>query len=310
MPFGVNQQLIRGCPVCGRAQTKEFLKKHQLTLVQCHSCQAIFAEVIPAHDAAAFYNDIADSLYLSEDKLKSDYASVRFEREINLLRRHFRKGKILDVGCSTGAFLYQIKNRWPGNYDVMGTDICKPALAYARQQNVNVSEKSFLQCDLRESSLDAITFWAVLEHLLEPRVFLEKAASLLKPGGFCFILVPNFKSLATRLLGAKYRYIFPQHVNYFTQATLRKLVGTINDWRVVEEGSCHFNPVVIWQDRRNTEARFISDEERVKLLKSTTSYKQNPLLAPVKLAYKFTEKCLGATNLADNIYIVLQKQTP
>lgn len=42
----------------------------------------------------------------------------------------------------------------------------------------------------------------------EPKLFLQKAASILKPGGLCFILVPNMNSLAIRLLGAKYRYIF------------------------------------------------------------------------------------------------------
>ncbi|MBA4147580.1 MAG: class I SAM-dependent methyltransferase [Verrucomicrobia bacterium] len=302
------QKLNRICPVCLETRKEEVLAKQELLLVRCQSCEMVFADQVPAQYADAFYNEVADSLYLSEEKLQSDYATVRFEREIKLLRHHLSSGRILDVGCSTGAFLYQVKKRWPKSYDILGTDICQPALAYAKRQQVSVVEESFLKCDFGESHFDAITFWAVLEHLLDPRLFLAKAASLLKPGGFCFILVPNFRSLATRLLGAKYRYIFPQHVNYFTSATLRKLVGTESNWKIVEEGSCHFNPMVIWQDRKNKGAAFVSDQERVKLLKATTSYKQNPLLAPIKWAYNFSEKCLGATNLADNIYIVLQKQ--
>ena len=44
-----------------------------------------------------------------------------------------------------------------------------------------------------EKQFDAVTFWAVLEHLLEPKQFLEKAWSILKPDGLCFVLVPNMQ---------------------------------------------------------------------------------------------------------------------
>src|SRR5260370_26587915 len=40
-----------------------------------------------------------------------------------------------------------------------------------------------------------------------------------------FILVPNMASLAVRLLGTKYRYIFAEHLNYFTPRTLGQFAG-------------------------------------------------------------------------------------
>ena len=36
------------------------------------------------------------------------------------------------------------------------------------------------------------------------------------------MLTPNMNSLAVRLIGAKYRYIFPEHLNYFTPQTMKK----------------------------------------------------------------------------------------
>src|ERR1035438_5896931 len=66
-----------------------------------------------------------------------------------------------------------------------------------------------------QKQFDAVTLWAVVEHLLEPKQFLAKAWSVLKPDGLCFVLVQNMKSLAARALGARYRYLYPQHLNYF-----------------------------------------------------------------------------------------------
>jgi hypothetical protein len=114
------------------------------------------------------------------------------------------------------------------------------------------------------------------------------------------------KSIAVRLLGSKYRYIFPQHVNYFTATTLAKL-AVISGFEILARGSMHFNPVVIWQDFRG-KGDFVPDDQRAALLKRTTAYKQNPLLKPVKLVYHLTEKLLGTLTLADNVFVVLCKK--
>jgi hypothetical protein len=129
---------------------------------------------------------------------------------------------------------------------------------------------------------------------------------VLEPGGHCFILVPNFRSLAVRLLGAKYRYILPQHINYFTRRTLAKLVGNEPRLRIVCARSSHFNPLVIARDWK-ARGKPASDEERATLLKRTTAYKQSVALKPAKLALGAAEALLGEFYLADNIVVVVKR---
>src|SRR5439155_14178841 len=164
--------------------------------------------------------------YLSPDKLEGDYAPVRFERELRLFRRYCPGGAALDVGCSTGAFLFQLKNRYPGDYAVTGTDVSGAALDYAERRGIEVVRQSFLDFGFEVGGFEAVTFWAVMEHVVQPKKFLAKAATTLKPSGHCFILVPNLRSLAVRLAGKKYRYLMPDHVNYFTADTLRQFCST------------------------------------------------------------------------------------
>jgi len=265
----------------------------------------IYLDRVPAEFATGqYYDQIGDAYYLSPAKLESDYADVRFERELRLFRCHCPRGQILDVGCSTGAFLFQLARRFPGDYSVLGTDASGPALDYAASRGVPVARGSFPELDFGGRRFYAITFWAVIEHLADPRAFLAKACSLLRPGGLCFVLVPNMQSLATRLLRDRYRYIYPQHLNYFTAGTLSTLAQ--NWFSVVERRSTHFNPVVIWQDWRGS-GREISNVERAELLKRTTAYKQKPWLKPLKVLYRLTESALATLELADNLVIVLQK---
>ena len=296
----------RDCPVCGRDDAAAYLQKGALRLVRCRLCSMIYANPAPAQFASGQYYDRAGAdYYLSTAKLESDYAAVRFERELRLFRMHCRSGAVLDVGCSSGAFLFQLNQRFPGCYQILGTDVSGPPLDYAEGRGVPVVRGNFPEQDFGQQKFDAVTFWAVVEHLLEPRLFLAQAGSVLKPEGLCFVLVPNLKSLAARALGARYRYLYPQHLNYFTKATLKKLVET--QFSVVEFNSTHFNPIVIWQDWRGG-GNDISNRERAELLQRTTAYKQNPLLSPVKALYRLAERTLGTLNLADNLAVVLRKK--
>jgi len=292
--------------VCGGAEARAHLVKGSLRLVRCGRCAMVYANPVPAEFASGRYYDQAGAeYYLCPAKLESDYAAARFERELRLFRKHCRSGRVLDVGCSSGAFLFQLQRRFPGDYEILGTDVSGAPLAYAESHGVPVARGDFLTCDFGARQFEAVTFWAVLEHLAEPRPFLERAWSALKPGGLCFVLVPNLKSLAMRSLGARYRYVYPQHLNYFTKATLRQLVA--ERFSVVESRCTHFNPLVLWQDWRGR-GEEVSNQERAALLKRTTAYKQKPWLKPVKALYRLTEQTLGAFGLADNLAMALRKK--
>jgi 2-polyprenyl-3-methyl-5-hydroxy-6-metoxy-1,4-benzoquinol methylase len=301
--------LYRSCPSCDQTKTTPLFTKGTLRIVQCNLCSMLFANPISAELASGtFYDRLGTSFYLSQDKLESDYAPIRFERELRCFRQYCRRGTVLDVGCSSGAFLFNLKTRFPGDYSVTGTDVTGAALDYAESRGIQVIRTPFLDLDLGEPCFDAITFWAVIEHLAYPKDFLAKSFAILKPGGFCFILVPNMKSLAVRLLGSRYRYIMPDHVNYFTPATLQAFALTQPGFEVLTVTSTHFNPVVILKDFR-AEADRVSDATRAQLLKRTTAWKQNPLLRPLKLVYDGLERALASCFLADNLVIVLRKKS-
>jgi 2-polyprenyl-3-methyl-5-hydroxy-6-metoxy-1,4-benzoquinol methylase len=300
-------ELTRACPVCRNTTCSDLLRKESLQLVRCQRCSMVYASPIDEGWAnGSFYDQLGRPYYLSAEKVDSDYSPVRFERELKLFRRFCAQGNVLDVGCSTGAFLFQLKNRHEGAYEVLGADVSGSAVDYAEKKGIPVLRDSFLTHDFGPKQFSAITIWAVLEHLAEPAKFLDRASSILEPGGLCFVLVPNFQSLAHQFLGRKYRYIFPQHINYFTQDTLKRLAGNTPSLRIVHTTFTHFNPLVLWQDWRGT-GEFVPDEERARLLKQTTGYKNNPLLKPAKLALSVVESVLAAFGLADNLVIVLRK---
>ena len=186
-------------------------------------------------------------------------------------------------------------------------DVTGPALDHAESKGVPVIRESFLEHDFAERRFRAITFWAVVEHLTDPLRFLQKAVTLLEPGGLCFVLVPNRLSLATRILGSRYRYVMPDHVNYFSRRTLIDFIERVPEFEVIDDTTMKFNPIVILQDMRRKDDR-VPDGERAELLKKTTAWKQSSWLIPLRWGYDALEWILGKLGLADNLVVVARKR--
>ena len=263
----------------------------------------IFASpVAESYINGSFYEDAGRPFYLSPEKLAGDYSPVRFTRELRLFRESCPSGKVLDVGCSNGAFLFQLGQRFPGNYELFGADVSGPALDYAESKGIKTIRRDFLASDFPENDFDAITFWAVLEHVSEPVRFIQQAARLLRPGGVCIVLVPNWNSLARRVLNARYRYILGQHLNYFHETTLTRLAAT--QFEVTRTAYTHFNPFVIKEDLRG--AREPSSAERAQLLQKTNRLKERKG-GLLKGVYHAAERILARWRLTDNVALVLTK---
>ena len=291
----------KSCPVCSQRCTTTWLRKEDVTIVSCKSCGMKYVQdgILTQN----YYETEADQFYASEDKVRGDYAVHRSDRELNALAKYCVSGKVLDVGCSTGGFLYQAQLRFGQRFDCFGTDVAPTATSVAKEHGVKVIETDFLNDTFPERNFQAITFWAVLEHVPEPSIFVNRAHELLDVSGLVFVVVPNVDSLAIRLLRSRYRYIMAEHLNYFSRDTLVRLFEP--SFRKQHIATSHFNPIVILQDLKR--ARAPAPGERAQLLNRTNARKSMPVLKPFQIGYKALERALGAAGLADNILAVFKK---
>jgi 2-polyprenyl-3-methyl-5-hydroxy-6-metoxy-1,4-benzoquinol methylase len=142
--------------------------------------------------------------------------------------------KILDLGCGGGELLEDIMQRLHGagslQGEPLGIDISR-ALAEAANRRLAVHGGRCIHAPalqglatLPAASLDVIILSSFLEHEVEPLTLLKACRERLGGQGRMVIKVPNFNSLNRRLRGARWcGFRWPDHVNYFTPETLRKM---------------------------------------------------------------------------------------
>ena len=99
------------------------------------------------------------------------------------------KGRLLDVGAGSGVFLAEAKKR---GWQTRGVEIDPRAVSYARRQfGISLFNDELMKLKIPGQFFDAVHLNHVLEHVYNPAELLVKIKSILKPGGYLIIEVPN-----------------------------------------------------------------------------------------------------------------------
>jgi 2-polyprenyl-3-methyl-5-hydroxy-6-metoxy-1,4-benzoquinol methylase len=275
------------CPSCGSSSHTELFVKRGYPIVRCDECALVFSN--PQVDESVVLdeyreggsNDLWVDVLTSPRQLELD--RQKFGEILDELEPYRGDGRLLDVGTSIGLFLRLALDRgWSGT----GTEFGRRALAYARDElELDVSEQPVEELD---GEYDVVTVLSVLEHVNEPRAFLRHVARLLKPGGAAYFIVPNFDSLACRVLHERAAtFDGRNHLVYFSPRTLADLLRR-EGFEVVRARTrvASLDPVLEWLTYR--EPYFDADLEDDPLVQAVRERRPevDRLLEELDLGYK------------------------
>ncbi len=110
-------------------------------------------------------------------------------------------GRVLDMGCGFGTFVLACRMN---GYRAFGIDISPYELDFARRRMAdegpdNVSQvysaASAESLPFADGSFQVVTLWNILEHVPDYKEVLHEADRVLSPGGFIFLLAPNYLTI-------------------------------------------------------------------------------------------------------------------
>jgi 2-polyprenyl-3-methyl-5-hydroxy-6-metoxy-1,4-benzoquinol methylase len=226
-------ELVKECPICLNENLRNNLvckdysvSKESFMLVLCDKCNTKITSPRPDQIEINKYYESPD--YISHtnqgnniiNKLYKIIRSYTINSKIKLINNLTEKGKILDIGCGTGEFLIKCKkNKW----EVIGIEPNINARNNNSLTKENLIYKDFNDLNTKKD-FNIITLWHVLEHLYDPLEIMKKLRTLLKPGGYLIIAVPNHESLDAKYYKENWAaYDVPRHLYHFSKKSINSL---------------------------------------------------------------------------------------
>ncbi|MBX4195816.1 class I SAM-dependent methyltransferase [Candidatus Parcubacteria bacterium] len=177
------------CHICG-TPSDFLMRKDGFDEYICGKCGLSF--VYPQPDKEW----LRDNVYSYESGYQANKNADLSETPIDkvsrkilaFLGREKPKGRILDVGCSSGQFLYWARER---GFETAGVEINKRTADIARSNGLDVYNGFLEDATFAKKSFDILFIGDVIEHVNDPRSFLKKAQEFLKDDGIIVISTPN-----------------------------------------------------------------------------------------------------------------------
>lgn len=167
----------------------------------------------------------------------------RYKKDLEVINKYFKGGKILDLGASPFHITYCLK-QW--GFDVTGVDINPDSFtAFLKKYELDIKKANIETEKLpyKNNTFDFIIFNEVFEHLrINPILTLKEINRVLRPGGILLLTTPNLYAIHKILmfnLGRSFNdaydefnklniYGYMGHIREYSTKEVRKFLKNTN----------------------------------------------------------------------------------
>jgi SAM-dependent methyltransferase len=203
-------------------------------VIDCETCG--FRHIVPIptpeeleHVYRQEYYSLEKPLYLERHREDLSWWNQVYDERYELFAKLLPVGsrRILDVGSGPGFFLLRGKEL---GWQTLGIEPSAQSAAHSRELGLDIVEE-FLSPKItpRLGCFDVVHLSQVLEHISDPKNFLDQVHDLVKPGGLVHLIVPNdynpFQIALKKTCGFEPWWVAPpHHINFFDFDSLTGLM--------------------------------------------------------------------------------------
>jgi 2-polyprenyl-3-methyl-5-hydroxy-6-metoxy-1,4-benzoquinol methylase len=256
------------CPACAGQEHHPEFTKIGFRYVTCKACGTLFANPRPSQASLEkFYVNGQSSIYWVEEFFRP-VAEARREKIFRPRAAYVAErlpalaGETIgDIGAGFGLFLEELRTFWP-RASMVAIEPSPQMATICQSKGFEVVQTAIEELAGQEGRFGLVTAFELLEHLHDPRLTLEKAFRLLRPGGYFLATTLNGEGFDIQVLWEDSKSVYPpHHLNFFNPRSLARLcteagltveeVATPGklDWNIVEN-AMHLDgvePERFWQ---------------------------------------------------------------
>jgi len=181
------------CPHCDADSPSEPFKLNGFVHQSCANCHCLYVSprLKDEHLIKLYSDDYYSEMFTKSmlpyfEKRKAMIGQNKYAQIIERLGHH-HTGRVLDIGSGLGEVLDVFHDK---DWYCEAVEVNPVAVDSLTQRGIKVFSDVFDNYTESEQ-FDVIMAWGVIEHVVDPKAFLSKVYSLLKPGGIFVSEVPH-----------------------------------------------------------------------------------------------------------------------
>lgn len=216
------------CPACGLSDASLEYDLYNLNYLRCNSCATVYLSPCPPRELIMWYLETSKAVKYWREEMpesvrvsrKSKLYAARADFLLKQTRGCFgQSGILVDVGGGNGEFAEEMASRNIFEKIV----VVEPQPLTLSHPLIEVASISFEDFTLPIKA-DVVVAFEVLEHIVDPTIFLQKVHDLLADDG-CFVLsTPNVNGFETSTLGRDSRAWWFDHVRLYNPESIKVLL--------------------------------------------------------------------------------------
>ena len=211
------------CTICLSKKTKYFANKIGYIFYRCSNCRAVFLPTLPSIDTLKKY--YARTFAYSDGQKNEALIRKRSEIILKKLKELSPGSKtVCDVGSGFGFFLDEAKNV---GLTPLGIEPSIDLSKYSRRNFKIPTYTGSLQDFIHSSDtqFDLVSCIHVIEHVQNPKKFIDQLSQLVKGGGYLYIETPNSDSHLLYVERDTYTFLIPpDHLWLFSARSIEQLL--------------------------------------------------------------------------------------
>jgi len=195
-------------------------------IYQCSNCKVQFYSKSKIDYSKNTYraliqkNSDEKTYYAAQDKEQLDNISV--------LGLEMLRGKVIgDIGCGAGSFLDLVKGY---TKEQIAVEPFKDYQKILSKKGYKVYDYAFNIDAQYKQRIDIVTSFAVIEHVEDPKLFLNDLKRLVTVDGYILISTPNSDDWLINLLQNDYKSFYYRYVHkwYFNKKSIEYIANELN----------------------------------------------------------------------------------
>lgn len=189
-------------------------------ILKCERCSLVFSSpVFPLKELSRFYKKSACNYRKQVPYLIKTYFKILEEIKNELPKNP----KVLEVGCGDGFFLKALVDLGFTN-NVFGVEPSSKMISEADPILRNKIKVDIFKSNIfPKNSFDLILCFHTLDHMFDPKEFVQGTQAMLKKNGYVIVIVHDTEGLSVKLFGERSAIFDIEHIYLFNKKTLKEI---------------------------------------------------------------------------------------